>query len=300
MSKALESLIYPKSKDEFFLSYESNSPFVVHELKDSISDLTKLPFLKSLEDLVHMWPQKVDVHLPKVSDEASAVQASTGDAIKMFENGMGLLFNDANLISPLLNQWLKDLKQDMGLSAMTYARNLIYATKAGKGTAAHFDQNMNFVIQIHGTKKWWIADNKNVENPMTRHTMGLPMDDELTGYAMAPMPTKMPDDATEITLKPGSMLFVPRGSWHSTEAVTDALSLNFTFSAPTWIDVFTAALRSRLSLSPEWRQTADFVSDQQRHPVAVEKFNMLLTELSFEAADWKAEDILSVTESTPQ
>ena len=100
----------------------------------------------------------------------------------------------------VLNQWLDDLRQDMGLSAMTYGRNLIYATKAGKGTAPHFDQNMNFVIQIHGTKKWWLAANKNVENPMTRHLMGLPMDDELTGYATAPMPTKMPDDATEITL----------------------------------------------------------------------------------------------------
>ena len=108
MRKALESLIYPKSKDEFFQSYEIDSPFVVHNLKDSISDLTELPFLKSLEHLISMWPQKVDVHLPKISDEASAAQVSTGDAIKMFENGMGLLFNDANLISPLLKQWLDE------------------------------------------------------------------------------------------------------------------------------------------------------------------------------------------------
>ena len=88
---------------------------------------------------------------------------------------------------------------------------------------------------------------------MTRFTMGLSMDVELESYATAPMPTQMPADTSEFTLDPGSMLFVPRGSWHSTQAVTDALALNFTFSAPTWIDIFTTVLRARLSHSPEWR-----------------------------------------------
>ena len=297
MKKALESLIYPKSKDEFIKLYESNTPFVVHNLKESISELIELPFLKSLQDLMSIWKEEVEVHLPEISDEASAVQVSTDKAKKMHDSGMGLLFNDVNTISPLLTQWLDSLRLDMGLSAQTYGRNLIYATKAGKGTAPHFDQNINFVIQVHGTKKWWIAANKNVVNPMTRHTMGLPIDNELASYAKAPMPLKMPESATEVTLKPGSMLFVPRGSWHCTEALTDALALNFTFSAPTWIDLFSAALRSRLALSPEWRQTANYVSDQKRSPEAIEKFNILLAELSYDAQNWKAEDILGATEA---
>lgn len=296
MKKTLAALIYPKSESEFFQSYESNTPFIVHGLKDSIQELTALPFLQSLKDLLNSWPHQVEVHLPKIADEASAVQATTEDAKKMFENGMGLLFNDANNISPVLSRWLEDLRLNMGLSALTYGRNLIYATKAGKGTAPHFDQNMNFVIQVHGTKKWWIAPNKNVDNPMTRHTMGLPMDAELEGYATAPMPTQMPADAVEYTLESGSMLFVPRGSWHCTQAVTDALALNFTFSAPTWIDIFTTALRARLSHSSEWRQTADFVSDPERCHEAIDKFNMLISELSYEIPDWRAEHFLGVTE----
>lgn len=296
MKKILAALISPKSESEFFKNYESNTPFIVHGLQDSIQELTALPFLKSLSDLLNSWPHQVEVHLPKIADEASAVQVSTEDAKKMFENGMGLLFNDANNISPVLSRWLEALRLDMGLSALTYGRNLIYATKAGKGTAPHFDQNMNFVIQVHGTKKWWIAPNKNVDNPMTRFTMGLSMDVELESYATAPMPTQMPADTSEFTLEAGSMLFVPRGSWHSTQAVTDALALNFTFSAPTWIDIFTTVLRARLSHSSEWRQTADFVSDSKRCHEAIDKFNMLITELSYEAPDWCAEQFLDVTE----
>jgi len=296
MKKTLKSLIQPKSTDDFFKSYESNIPFVVHGLSESISNLTALPFLKSLSDLMTFWPKEVEVHLPDLADEASAVQATTEKALEMHECGMGLLFNDANTESPILTRWLESLRQDMGLSMHTYGRNLIYATKAGKGTAPHFDQNINFVIQIHGTKKWWIAPNKNVVNPMTRHTMGQEVDSELASYIKAPMPNKMPDDATEITLQPGSMLFVPRGSWHTTEAVTDALALNFTYSAPNWIDLFSAALRSRLALSPKWRQTADFVSGDNKSPEVIAQFNELLTELSYDAQNWHAEDILAAVE----
>lgn len=296
MKKTLEALIAPKTTNEFFKSYETNTPFVVHGLTNSISPLGELPFLSSLESMLNSWPHQVEAHLPKITDEANAVQVSTSDAKTMFENGMGLLFSDVNRISPVLTEWLENLRLDMGLSTLSIGRNLVYATKAGKGTSPHFDQNMNFVIQLRGTKKWWIAPNTNVQNPLTRFTIGLPMDPELAGYASAPMPEAMPADATEYILEPGSMLFVPRGSWHRTEAVTDALALNFTFSAPTWIDIFSAALRSHLSHSPEWRETADFVADRTRQAEAIEKFNLLLNELSFEAPEWRAENFLAVTE----
>jgi 50S ribosomal protein L16 3-hydroxylase len=296
MKNSLEALIAPRAKSDFIQCYESNTPFIVHGLHKTIQELTELPFLKSIDDLLNSWPKQVEVHLPKISDEASAIQATTDDARKMFENGMGLLFNDANNISPVLTEWLETLRRNMGLSALTYGRNLIYATKSGKGTAPHFDQNMNFVIQVHGTKRWRVAPNANVKNPMTRHTMGLPLDAELDGYALLPMPTELPSDAIDFILEPGSMLFVPRGSWHCTEAITDALSLNFTFSAPTWIDIFSATLRSRLSHSPAWRQTADFVSDPERSQEAVDTFNGLLKELSHEATDWRAEQFLNATE----
>lgn len=127
--------------------------------------------------------------------------------------------------------------------------------------------------------------------------MGLKMDPELAGYAAGPLPTEMPSDATEVTLGPGSMLFVHRGSWHCTEAITDALSLNFTFSAPTWIDIFSTVLRSHLAHSPEWRQTADFVSNPERYHEAIDKFNRMLAELSYEAPGWRAEQFLGTTET---
>ena len=126
--------------------------------------------------------------------------------------------------------------------------------------------------------------------------MGLPMDPELESYSQAPMPTQMPAGSDEFILKPGSLLFVPRGSWHTTEAKSDALSLNFTFSAPTWIDIFSAALRRRLAQSSEWRETADGFFDEEGFSKAALKFDGLLAELTYEMPTWRAAQLLAATE----
>jgi len=89
-------------------------------------------------------------------------------------------------------------------------------------------------------------------------------------------------------LEPGSLLFVPRGVWHATEAEDDALSLNFTYTAPTWLDLLAAALRGRLAVSPAWRATAT--------PASPAEFAALLRELADDVPNWGVADILGATE----
>jgi len=296
MEKSLQSLIAPLSKSDFLNHYKSNTPLVVHDIKDRMKDFTELPFLKSLDSLLKVWPEHVDSYCPGIADEANSKSITTQEAQGCFNNGMSLLFNDANKHSPLLNEWVESMKFELGLSNLTFGRSLIYATPKGQGTDPHFDQNINFVLQIHGTKKWWIADNEHVENPMTRHTIGVPTDPELDSYLHREMPNKFPENSTEVTLKPGSLLFVPRGAWHKTIAESDALALNFTFTAPTWIDILTTAMRGRLAQSSEWRETADFVTDEELFPQAFEKFDMLLSELAHDIPNWRSHHILHATE----
>ena len=296
MNSGLAALIHPRSVADFFQLYAQGLPLHVHTDDASIRPLIDLPFLASLEALLRSWPSPIEAHLPDVRDEASAVETNAKDARKLFDNGMGLLFSEANLISTVLDEWLQTIRIDLGLPAMTYGRCLIYATPDGKGTAPHFDHNINFVLQVRGTKVWRLAPNHHVQNPMSRHTMGLAADPELSTYLNAPLPTAMPDEALSFELRPGSLLFVPRGFWHTTEAHGDALSLNFTFTAPTWIDLFTAALRSRLVASPQWRATADGVSDPAKRAAAANQFDQLLFELVADLPHWRAAEILSATE----
>jgi 50S ribosomal protein L16 3-hydroxylase len=296
MKNPLISLIKPKTKTEFLKYYRENTPMVSHDLGDSISEITELPFLKSLEDLLEFWPKSVDYYLPGVADEVNSKTTSTQMAAELYKSGSGLIFNDADTESEVLREWVIKLIADLGLSSLTYGRSLIYAIPAGKVTDPHFDQNINLVLQIHGTKKWWVTPNHYVENPMTRYTIGTPIDPELASYA-AEMPEEFPSGATEFTLKPGSFLFVPRGAWHTTKASDeDTLAISFTFTAPTWIDLLSAAMRGRLAQSSQWRETADFVSDEELCHEACEKLDFLLADLAQEIPHWRAQDILSATE----
>jgi 50S ribosomal protein L16 3-hydroxylase len=272
---------------------------VVHGLQQTIKSLTELPFLQSLEALLNSWPHAIQAHLPDVRDESSSIDTTPKDARRLFANKMALLFNNVQMISPELTAWLSALRDDLGLPNSTYGRCMVYATPDGKGTTAHFDQNINFVLQLHGEKRWRLTPNQNVENPTQRYTIGQPLDSELASYIHAEMPTQLPDsESQEIILKPGSMLFLPRGFWHSTEASGEALALNFTFSQPTWVDLLTLALRSRLLLSPEWRELADGVTsaNPERRLSAQTKFDELLAELVSDLPHWQAEDILGATE----
>lgn len=287
-TSTLGKLIHPRPLAEFASHFAAGRPFVAHVLGKSIGALARLPFLQSLDALLGSWPKVVKAHLPDVADEASSIDASPEDARKLFANGMGLLFDDVHTLSPVVAAWLEQLRGDLGLSALTQSRSLVYATPAGGGTAPHFDQNVNFVLQLHGKKTWWLAPNAHVEHPLTRHTMGLAADPELQTYARLPFPTAMPRNKQAIVLERGSCLFVPRGTWHATEAASDALSLNFTFSAPSWLDLFSAALRSRLALRSAWRATA--------LPADAVGFAALLQELAEDAAGWRAEDVLGATE----
>ncbi len=298
-TKGLSALIQPTSPKDFFTHFEANRAMVVHDSEATSGLLAALPFLASLDTLLRLWPDPVQVHLPAVADEASSIEVASGDAHKLFDNGMALMFDHAQKMAPELGEWLEAIRKDLGLSSLTFSRCLLYATPKGKGTAPHFDQNINFVMQVHGTKKWWLAPNQHVENPLTRHTMGLPLDPELQTYVETAMPTKMPSGIEPITLEPGSVLFVPRGTWHTTHAESDALSLNFTFSAPAWLDLLTAALRSRLALSSEWRETASGVScgEGPERDGAEEKFDLLLRQLAHDLPNWRASEILAATES---
>lgn len=55
-------------------------------------------------------------------------------------------------------------------------------------------------------------------------------------------------------MKPGSVLFLPRGTWHYTEAGEPSLSLSITISPPTLIDCAMEQLRWLLLQDSAWRQ----------------------------------------------
>lgn len=172
LSFTLNSLFAPLTRSEFLEKYIAGEPVVIHD-QEGVKSLKKLPFLKSVDGLFENWPTEVNAYLKGTADEVNSATFSPEEAHELFkEQGSGIFFDDPNRFDETIDAHLQSLLQDLGLSNLTYARSLIYLIAAGKGTDPHFDQNINFIIQITGEKKWWISPNTTVENPLTRHTIG--------------------------------------------------------------------------------------------------------------------------------
>src|SRR5260370_32948472 len=59
-----------------------------------------------------------------------------------------------------------------------------------------------------------------------------------------------------VEMRPGSVMLVPRGTYHTTQVEDEAsLSTGYHFALPTWSDVVLAALERRLTSEPLMRTT---------------------------------------------
>jgi 50S ribosomal protein L16 3-hydroxylase len=122
---------------------------------------------------------------------------------------------------------------------------------------------------------------------------GLPR--ELQLYCRSDMPQTMPADYEEIPMRRGSVMFLPRGYWHATEASEDSLQLNFTFSQPSWADALLPALQRRLLRHEHWRALAygAGAGDPIRQRAAEDHFQKLLEHLLEDLAPLNAGEIIS-------
>lgn len=290
----LSQLLAPVTEKDFFKNYWPHTPLFIPATKNKLQDLFELPQLQSLEQLAAVRQLKVRACLPDFDDEYSSIHLDPKDAIKVYDNNMTLVFDSMQTQDPLIAETLKNIREDLGLvtggfeNNLCKARSIAYATPAGCGTRLHFDANVNFVIQIHGSKTWMLAPNTSVKNPTERFTTGaFEMSAALEKQCHAELLAELPEDSTEILMEPGCVLFVPRGYWHETTTNEESLSLNFTFSQPTWADIFTKSLQELLLNSPEWRELADGLEgrDQDRKKKAIERFEVLVKQLGQQLPD---------------
>ncbi|MCP3137372.1 JmjC domain-containing protein [Pyxidicoccus xibeiensis] len=275
----LEQLFPSHSASDFLAEYWPRRHLACHGPLERLGALAQLPELQDLERLLHAYRGPVMVALPDRRDEHSVIRVDAESAGALYRSGMALILDSAERFLPLLEQWLFTLALELGLARNAVARTIVYASPPGGGNSPHFDANANIVVQLRGTKRWTLAPNTQVPFPTDRWAMNMgPPSPELAGYLEQELPQQMPEGAEVIALEPGSVLFVPRGYWHSTDASEDTLALNFTYSQPTWADVVTAALRQQLLKDVQWRELADGIGspDPERSAACSARLSELL------------------------
>ena len=284
----LDNLLAPMTVDIFLSKHWPKKPLFIPADIKKLNSVLQITQLQNLESVIDARTLKVRACLPDFDDEYSSIHIDAKDALKAYNNNMTLVFDSMNLQNKDIANSLEQIRSELGLvtggpeNNLCKARSIVYATPAGSGTRLHFDANVNFIIQLHGFKRWILAPNTSVENPTERFTAGsLEMSAALEQQCHAPLIDQVPEDSLEFLMTPGCVLFVPRGYWHETNTDEDSMSLNFTFSQPTWADVFTKSLQEHLFKSAIWRELADGLESRNnlRQAKATAQFEDLLKSL---------------------
>ena len=100
---------------------------------------------------------------------------------------------------------------------------------------------------------------------------------ELQLHAHRTLPKSIREPAYVVDLRPGDVLYIPRGYWHATETGQDSLSAFVGFQLMSWAEFVGGALAARLGCEPEWRKnvTASWSNRAFRHAARRELTGLL-------------------------
>lgn len=187
---------------------------------------------------------------------ARSVQSldSSAHPAHLFQMGLTVYLHDLAPwyaeVPPLLARLERDLQLPAGC-----ARLAAFASPRGDGLPAHFDGEDVISIQLQGSKRFDVAPVDGLRWPVgPQYGPGMLPADTLYAQCAEGFPTGMPDSAESIVMRPGAVLFLPRGVWHRTEALEDSLSVSIVLRPPTLADALLEKLRPLLLAQQAWRR----------------------------------------------
>jgi 50S ribosomal protein L16 3-hydroxylase len=157
----------------------------------------------------------------------------------------------------------------------------IFTSKGSSGAQMHSDYHLNFSLQLSGTKEWYFSENNCITNQTSICLAGdkKQVDPNQLKYAHRPFPETMPGVVKKVTLEPGSLIYIPRGWWHTTQSTGDCVSINFITRGPHWARIFTKVLENELLKNELWREypyNATSLNEHDRN-VALAEFSSLIS-----------------------
>lgn len=249
-SFGLSSLIHPENEREFFRDYWLRRPHVSRGPLARFGALASIPELADIARLCRSAPYPIAA-LRKGGGHESP--RSFAEAMRLYRAGRTLyLIGVDGWLAPLARLSAR-LASDLGVHARHVTCDA-FASRRASGTGLHFDADVNFTIQLRGSKTWRLAPNASVEEPLDGYVAGRPVPADL--FPRGRLPSKMPRGASTVVLRAGSALCFPAGYWHQTEAGDESFSIAFAVRPPSWRDLAAEALRARMTREPGWRARA--------------------------------------------
>ena len=209
----------------------------------------KAPVLNDLEMLASVYRGPAFFF----AGAGSVLQPVNRPPLELYRAGCTLYFGD---VAPFVRGsriFLGALESELGVAPGS-ARMGVFASPRDDSAAAHYDTNDVFSIQLAGRKKFNIAPVKEVVNPagMEYSTNTTPRP-----FHYPQMSAGFPDPSNAefqcVDMSPGSVLFMPRGMWHYTQASQDSIAVSIMINPAPAVDAILEQLKFTLLQDPQWR-----------------------------------------------
>ena len=203
----------------------------------------------NLEALCEMRKAFTTAYFRTIDGQSSSVTVTRGQERHLYDAGFTLYFH--SLRSRSLDAWIRAMEEDLKLPRGV-TRISAFASRRGLGLDPHYDMNDNFVCQARGVKRWRIAPNAHVRYPTVGYTIGRQPGSANVAEAPRGLPPAMPEPFETVELRPGSVMFMPRGMWHDTQTVDEeSLHFNIQSGLATWKDAVEFVLYGSTALHLE-------------------------------------------------
>lgn len=222
--------------------------------------LERLGALSEIDEIADFrcWPRTRDLLISAILERGGVhriMPVDTFQAARLYGVGATLSFQSAHLWHPTLRQWIHALAGELGVPEKACSCT-VYVSPAGCGVSKHFDNLHEITAQVIGTKRWRIAPNEHLANPLETCVVMAGVPHWTARHGAGQISRKMPRSADQVVMRPGSTASIPIGYWHSTQAIEPSVSITFAIAPPTWFELAGDAIVERLTESADWREPA--------------------------------------------
>jgi len=295
----LAALTAPRSAAEFLRDCWPSKPFVAHGDPARLPAFLRAPELASVEALSRAY--RGTLRFTRGRRYQKMIGIDQVSATSLYRMGLTVQFED---IAPFLADaapGLRRLEVELGVAPGS-ARASVFASPQADGLSEHFDAQDLFSIQLKGTKRFRIAPVRELPYPCgTQFVPSTEPFDFMYPQVRDGFPDAASAEFTTVDMQPGSVLFVPRGTWHATESGGDSLSVSIGLYLPSAADCVLEQLQLLLVQDPEWRRPlyGGWGHGAARDEAAA-KLSTLLGRLPQDCASLRVEDLLRGLQSPEQ
>ncbi len=222
-SPAFGDILHPVGQEEFFREHYGRKPLHIPGGAEKFEDVMSWDALASILNQTAIWTARslmlvLDREvLPAAAYCAPAASRDGGEVqqpdaarvMDLLRRGASLVANDIDTLTPILSDFADCL--EAALSGKVQA-NLYCSWKERQAFDSHFDTHDVYAVHVAGEKLWRLYETR-FEEPVAHRNF--------TSFGQDWHNRNRGPVAQEVLMRPGDLLYIPRGLYHDAMATSD-------------------------------------------------------------------------------